>query len=65
MSKSKTNNEERDVEDALGFRIINGKAVPYWDRRELSTDEQKDFDRMYKIGPEGLTIYHSTKHGKK
>ncbi len=48
--------EERDIEDAIGFRFINGDAVPIF---ETTPQDEREFYAAGDIGPEGLTICHS------
>jgi hypothetical protein len=48
--------DERDEEEAIGWRKINGEWVPIF---EMTEDDEMAFYAAGEIGPEGLTIAYS------
>ena len=48
--------ELRDIDEAMGFELIDGKWEPIF---EITEDMEHEIYAAGVIGPEGLTIAHS------
>jgi len=53
--------EERDINEAMGFEMIDGEPVPIFD---ITPDMEHEFYAAGEIGPEGLTMIHSGPRNK-
>jgi hypothetical protein len=57
VMENKDIDETRDIDDAQGFQFINGEWIPIFD---LTPEMEHRVYAAGDIGPEGLTIAHST-----
>jgi hypothetical protein len=48
--------KERDINEAMGFEMVDGEADPIFD---ITPEMEHEFYSAGDIGPEGLTMIHS------
>ena len=53
--------KERDLNEAIGFELVDGEAVPIFD---ITPDMEHEFYSAGAIGPKGLTMIHSGPRNK-